>query len=202
MTASWGTEPMPSTHKSLTNTEAQDLLAIARRAIQAKFKGVPLEVEPGSTPDALQVRRAPFVTLHKHGELRGCVGSLEARESLLTEVIRLAPAAARDMRFDPITLEELPDIRISLSVLTPPVPLPFTNDEDLAEKLRPGIDGLILEEATKRGTLLPVVWESLPDPEAFIRATKQKAGLPPDHSSPTLEAWVYQAEEWSEPLEA
>ncbi|MFP6907144.1 MAG: AmmeMemoRadiSam system protein A [Verrucomicrobiota bacterium] len=193
---------MPSTHKSLTHAEAQGLLAVARRAIQAKIEGVPLEVEPGSTPDALQVRRPPFVTLHKHGELRGCVGALEARESLLAEVIRLAPAAARDIRFDRITLEELPDIHISISVLTAAVPLPFTSDEDLAEKLRPGIDGLILEEGTKRGTLLPVVWESLPDPGAFIRGTKQKAGLPPDYSSPTLEAWVYQAEEWSESLEA
>ncbi|MFT7514067.1 MAG: AmmeMemoRadiSam system protein A [Candidatus Omnitrophota bacterium] len=182
----------------LNEAEAQLLLKMARTSIQAALEGSTLEVDLEIYPEALQIWRAPFVTLYRGATLRGCIGSLEPEGSLLAEVIRLAPAAARDRRFEPVTREELPDIRISLSVLTEPTPLSFTDDADLAAKLRPGIDGLILKADDRRGTLLPVVWETLPDPLTFVRTTKHTAGWQADYASPILKAFVYQAEAWSE----
>jgi uncharacterized protein len=143
----------------------------------------------------LQARRASFVTLFSHGKLRGCIGATEARMPLIRDVSEHAFAAAfRDPRFPPVRIAELPDLEIHISILSRPEPMIVDGLEDLAAQLRPGVDGLILEDGHRGATFLPAVWDSLPEPAAFVRALLQKAGLPNRGWSPTLQAYRYTAD--------
>lgn len=142
---------------------------------------------------------ASFVTLHAQGALRGCIGSLEAYRPLIEDVSENAFAAAfRDPRFNPVQEEELDGINLDISVLGTPEPLHFSSERDLLHQLRPGKDGLILQDGNFRGTFLPAVWESLPEPEQFLQHLKLKAGLPTDHWSDTLQVWRYSTESFGD----
>jgi AmmeMemoRadiSam system protein A len=133
--------------------------------------------------------------LKKSGELRGCIGSIEAHRPLVLDVAHNAYAAAfLDHRFAPLDTRELAEISLDISILTPTEEIQFDNEADLIEKIRPGIDGLILEDGLHRGTFLPSVWESLPDVESFWRHLKLKAGLPIDHWSASLKVSRYTSE--------
>jgi len=139
--------------------------------------------------------RASFVTLHLNQQLRGCIGLLEARYPLATDVAQNAFSAAfRDPRFGPLTPGERDDLTLHIAVLSPAEPIAFTDETDLLAKLRPGIDGLILEDAGYRGTFLPAVWESLPEANDFWRQLKRKAGLPVDYWSGTITVRRYTTE--------
>ncbi len=168
----------------LTEADEAAIARLARRGVEyAVRKGRVFEVNPLQLPAILAADGACFVTLKQDGELRGCIGSLEARRPLARDIAYNAWAAARhDPRFTPVVPAELPRLRVSVSVLTPPEPLPFDDEEDLLRRLRPGVDGLILAHARGRGTFLPEVWAELPDPRRFLAHLKRKAGLPPDHS--------------------
>jgi AmmeMemoRadiSam system protein A len=172
---------MPS-HEShpLPPDQAGILLTLARDSIRHGLDlGRPLAVDLESLPRALRALRATFVTLEKGGELRGCMGRLEAARPLAEDVASNAFAAAfQDFRFPPVTEGELKALAIHLSLLTHPEPLPFADEADLAGKLVPGRDGVILEAGGRRGTFLPSVWESLPDPGEFLVKLKAKAGIP------------------------
>lgn len=161
---------------------SHELLRIASDSIEYYLKHRrPLRVDATSYPEAWQQIRATFVTLHVAGELRGCIGTLEARDPLIIDVSKNAVSAAtRDTRFDPIRLDEVPILEIHISILNPTEPIDFTSEQDLLQKIRPGVDGLILEEGAHHATFLPVVWESLPNPTDFLRALKRKAGLAED----------------------
>ncbi len=177
--------------------EQKDALrAIARESVEHGLDhGEPLPVDTDNLPDWLQEPRAAFVTLEKNGELRGCIGTLEARRPLAEDVAENAYAAAfRDPRFPPVTQDEWPDIDLHISVLSAPEPMSFTSETDLLRQLRPGVDGLIIEEGRARATFLPQVWEDVPDPIVFLRHLKYKAGLPPEYWSDTIRAWRYTAE--------
>jgi AmmeMemoRadiSam system protein A len=138
---------------------------------------------------------ASFVTLTKNGELRGCIGSLQAHRPLAEDVAANALASAlRDPRFPPVLPRELPDIRIEISVLSAPVDFPVKDEADLLQKLQPGVHGLIIEDGMHRATFLPAVWEQLPAPRDFLAHLKHKAGLPLHHWSPTLKCQVYTAQ--------
>ncbi len=174
----------------------QVLLAHARRAIESLFRResnaplpeAPFLDEPGAT----------FVTLRRHGELRGCIGSLEAERPLRDDVEHNARAAAlRDPRFPPLTEDELDGLSVEVSLLSPARPLAFADEDDLLRQLadRPG---LVLEFGRHRSTFLPQVWEQLPDPREFLRHLKSKAGLPPDFWSRDLRLSRYTVEKWSE----
>jgi AmmeMemoRadiSam system protein A len=118
------------------------------------------------------------VTLTQLGELRGCIGTLEAHRSLQEDVEQNALAAAfRDPRFTPLAADELPLTRIEVSVLSAPLALAFAGEHDLYTRLRPGIDGVVLSWRGRRATFLPQVWGTLPEPEAFIAALLDKAGI-------------------------
>lgn len=131
--------------------------------------------------------RATFVTLEIGGALRGCIGVLEAIRPLVVDVARNAFAAAfEDPRFPRLTRAELPRLDIHISVLTPPEPMHFDSEADLLRQIRPGIDGLILEDRGRRGTFLPSVWEQLPKPDEFFEHLRHKAGLPGGYWSETL----------------
>jgi AmmeMemoRadiSam system protein A len=105
-------------------------------------------------------------------------------------------AAFMDFRFPPLSQAELPDLELHISLLTPLEPLEVRNLQDLLVKLRPGVDGLLLEDPPHRSTFLPQVWSSLPEPDDFLGELFLKAGLPRDHWSETLSFQRYGVEEF------
>ena len=126
-------------------------------------------------------KRYGFVTLTQQGELRGCIGSLSAHRSLLSDLKSNAIAAAlHDPRFAPLTADELGITEIEISLLAPTQPMAFRDEADALSQLRPNIDGVVLEFGRYRSTFLPQVWEQLPEPRQFMAHLKRKAGLPAD----------------------
>ncbi|WP_131111168.1 AmmeMemoRadiSam system protein A [Sulfuricystis thermophila] len=175
----------------------QALLIRARNAIGEEF-GLPLQPEPDHP--ALHQPGATFVTLTQEGQLRGCIGSLEAWRPLDEDVKANAKAAAfGDPRFPPLSKSEFAHTRVEVSLLTPPVPLDFTDEADAIRQMRPGVDGMIFEYHGRRGTFLPQVWESLPDPRQFFAHLKQKAGFPASFWSPEVRLYRYEVQKWKEP---
>ena len=192
---------MPSTDSNpLDRTDRGTLLALARQSIEHGLEhGRALELDPDTYPASLQAKRAAFVTLETHGALRGCIGHLEAIQPLVRDVAENAFAAAfRDPRFPPLPRRELEDLAIEISVLTPAQPLSFASEEDLLTLIEPGRDGLILETEVARGTFLPTVWESLPQPRDFLRHLKRKAGMTPDYWSDDIRILRYRTESFSD----
>lgn len=157
----------------------------------------------GGAPTALRLREysaimretmASFVTLRQGKDLRGCVGTTYAVRSLVEDVSQNAFFAAfSDTRFPPLKESELDTTSIEISVLTPPVPLLFDDEDDLTDQLVPGRDGLVLEYNHARGLLLPQVWEKLSDPRAFLDCLKAKAGLPAKPLDPAVRALRFEA---------
>ena len=187
-------------HGALTAVQRARLLAIARDSIAHGLEwGAPFTIDPEHEAPALRAQRASFVTLEEADQLRGCIGHLEAVTALACDVAENAHAAAFcDPRFPPLSAEELPRVRIAISVLTPPQPLVFASEAELLAMIEPGLDGLILSEGRRRGTFLPSVWSQLPSPEAFLRHLKQKAGLAPAHWSEHIQVARYRTASFSE----
>ena len=169
---------MPSIE--LTEQNKNLLLEIARESITSGLQNnQPLKINKNDHPQQLQQNAATFVTLNINHQLRGCIGTLSAHQPLIHDVAEHAFAAAfRDPRFPPLSDHEAPLLDIHISILTPAEPIIFSSEEDLINKIEPGIDGLILESGNHKGTFLPSVWESLPKPDDFIAHLKLKAGLP------------------------
>jgi AmmeMemoRadiSam system protein A len=176
------------------------LLRLARDSIRHGLSNhSSLKIELQDYAVELQSQRSCFVTLEKRGELRGCMGHLEAFQPLVHDVAENAFSAAfKDPRFPALSTQELEDIHIEISILSPSCPMQFSNEKDLIQKIRPGKDGLILSDGNKRGTFLPSVWESLPNAREFWLNLKQKAGLPLDHWSESLRVDRYEVEKLSE----
>ena len=172
------------------------LLALARNAIGRRFGIEPDDIH--ELPEHQQAA-ATFVTLTRDGQLRGCIGSLEAFRGLADDVTENALAAAfRDPRFAPLNSDELALVRIEVSLLDPSEPLGFSDEHDALARLRPGSDGLILTYGQRRATFLPQVWESLPDPRNFLAQLKIKAGLPADFWDSRLRLDRYGVRKWKE----
>ncbi len=180
--------------KVLNEKQGKALLEIARQTIAEKLG---MTGGTDSTEESLpDSRYGTFVTLKKRGQLRGCIGNLQASESVKGGVKRNAVNAAfHDSRFSPLTADELPEIEIDISVLNQPQVLEYSDAQDLIIKLRPGIDGVILSLGAARATFLPQVWEQLPTVEQFLDHLCRKAGLP-DHawqnSNPRIETYQVQ----------
>ena len=188
------------------------LLGAARAAI-AEALGLPASSDAPSTTMlstagdlaleatddlALAAAGASFVTLHRQGRLRGCIGTLQPTRALLDDVRAHAVAAAlRDPRFAPLSAAEFADLAIEVSVLGPMEPLPVRNEAEALQHLRPGADGLLLEWQQRRATFLPQVWAQLPTPQAFMAALKQKAGLAPDFWADNLRLSRYTVRSYS-----
>ncbi|MBF0137004.1 MAG: AmmeMemoRadiSam system protein A [Magnetococcales bacterium] len=142
---------------------------------------------------------ACFITLTRKGQLQGCIGSLEARRPLAEDLLDNAVASAtRDPRFQPMQAAMLPEVRIEVSLLTPPQPFPYRDAADLMARLQPGVHGVTLTLGGRRATFLPQVWEQLPDPAQFLRHLCQKAGLSGDCCQQHPEISVYMAEKFKE----
>lgn len=165
--------------ESLPLAWRQRLLQVGREAIlQPLVTGGSYNLDLNHFPEALRQERASFVTLHLNGQLRGCIGSLTAHRALVADVANNAQAAAfKDPRFSPVSFDEYHDIDVHISVLSRPEPMAVDTREELLAQLRPGVDGLIIEERGHRATYLPSVWEQLPDPESFVDELRRKAGL-------------------------
>lgn len=156
----------------------------------------PMSVSALDYPPTLRVEQATFVTLRNAGELLGCVGTLRAHRPLVCDVVHNAyHAGFSDPRFPPLTVEQLPGLDLHISVLSPLEPLTIRFESDLLAQLRPGVDGLLLEEEHTAATFLPSMWPRLPEPRAFVRALKEKAHLPADYWSERIRAFRYTAED-------
>ena len=188
--------------KTLSPKEKKILLHTARQAIMLAVQGKKRPPNPqiDDLPPSLLKPGACFVTLTREGQLRGCVGSILARQPLIQDVTERAVAAALgDPRFQPLTAEELDQVQIEISILTHPTPLNYHNPADLITKLRVGIDGVILKDGSRRATFLPQVWEKLPDPDLFLSRLCLKMGLPGDTwRVKAVEVEVYQVVKFTE----
>ena len=153
----------------------------------------PIEVD--GYDKTLQRLQASFVTLRKDESLRGCMGSSRAQRPLIEDVSLNAYAAGfLDPRFGPVEAGELDQLDIHISVLSDVEELVFDSEEDLLSQVRPGVDGLLLQEADRRSTLLPAVWQMIEEPTTFLRELKLKAGLEPDYWSDDVRMFRYTAE--------
>jgi AmmeMemoRadiSam system protein A len=177
----------------LSTDEKRFLLALARQSITAAVTGQEVEGDKKqAVPNTLMQKGASFVTLTIQGELRGCIGTLEAYQPLYSDVEeRAVQAALEDYRFPPVTSEELDLISIEISHLTPSIPLPYKNPLD--------VDGVILRDGMRRATFLPQVWSQLPEASGFLAHLCQKMGAAPDlWRHKVLDVSIYHVEEFSE----
>jgi AmmeMemoRadiSam system protein A len=172
------------------------LLPIARAAISVAL-GRPLAAAENA--DWLQQSGATFVTLMRHGQLRGCIGTLKARRSLLADVkSNSVTAALHDPRFSPLTLTELADTLIEVSVLLAMQAMHFDSEADALAQLHPCEDGVVFEFERYRSTFLPQVWEQLPTALEFMAQLKRKAGLPADFWDAGVRLQRYGVSKWKE----
>lgn len=185
----------------LTISEQHQLLILAREALQASVSGQALSALPlDELPPRLREPGATFVTLTRKGELRGCIGTLEAYQPLAEDVRQHAIAAAlQDYRFPPVQPVELDEIEIEISYLSDPEPVDYDSPAKLLEILRPGLDGVILRDGMRRATFLPQVWEKIPDKALFLSHLCEKMGAAHDlWKKKPLQVFIYQVEEFKE----
>lgn len=185
----------------LNDQDRAVLLRLARQALEESVFGkAGAELDLDSLPLPLRETGACFVTLTIRGQLRGCIGTLEAYQPLAEDVrAHAVNAAMNDYRFPPVQPSELPYIDIEISRLTKPTPLAYKHGEDLLHLLRPGVDGVILRDGHRKSTFLPQVWEKLPDPIVFLNHLCEKMGAPPNlWRRKHLDVAIYQVEEFHE----
>ncbi len=178
----------------LTEEEKRYLLDLARKTIWARATGRPLRYEEPDSP-TLREERGAFVTLHKHGQLRGCIGYIEGIKPLYLTIIDMAEAAAfNDPRFPPVEPEEIDDLDIEISVLTP-----LKRVHDIRE-IEIGKHGILLRNGPYQGLLLPqVATEYGWDRETFLDQTCLKAGMAPGcWRDPSTEIYIFSADIFSE----
>lgn len=176
-------------------------LMIAREAILSAFQNSQLDVEGliRNYPE-LSHHGATFVTLSENNQLRGCIGSLIAHRTLIDDLISNARSAAfRDPRFAPLSPEEIDQIRIEVSLLTPPQKIEYSSVDELRTIIRPHVDGVILRYGNHQATFLPQVWDDLSNFDDFFVHLGHKAGLGSDPLSYTPEIYTYQVEKFKEP---
>ncbi|GAB4570928.1 MAG: TIGR00296 family protein [Anaerolineae bacterium] len=187
-----------------TPQEQAILLRLAREALADAAAGREVRLpDLGQLPRSLREPRACFITLNtQDGHLRGCTGTLEARRPLAHEVpIMTHQTALHDPRFAPVTPPEVPGLHIEISVLTPPRPLHFEDPREIPHLLRPGRDGVVLVVGGRRATLLPQVWERLPDVHEFLDMLCYKMGLPAGSwQRPDVQVFTYESIAIEEPV--
>jgi AmmeMemoRadiSam system protein A len=188
----------PSSRRKIMfdTSKEQTLLHLARAAIAKELGFVSHDLP---RPAWLEEPGAAFVTLTLHGQLRGCIGSLEANRPLIDDVRHNAVAAAfQDPRFAPLTKEEFADVIIDVALLSTPEPIRFSSEQDALAQLNPGLDGVTLEYGSHRATHLPHAWENLPDPRVFLTHLKNQARLPEDFWSDDIKLSRFTIRKWRE----
>jgi len=190
-----------NTHMRFEDTDSNKgaiLLSLARPAI---IDALGQSVEEPISPQQgwLRENGACFITLTINGNLRGCIGSLEAYRPLNEDVRANAVAAAlQDPRFSPLTMDELTKVNIEVSLLSSMQKLDVQSEEEMLAKLRPGEDGVVFQYRNRKATFLPQVWEQLPDTRQFLNHLRMKAGLSPDFWHPDVLIYIYMVEKFSE----
>jgi AmmeMemoRadiSam system protein A len=180
----------------MNNEIGSILLPIARAEI-SRALSVPRTAD--ETAPWLTEHGACFVTLTQFGELRGCIGSLQAHRPLLADVKSNAVSAAlRDPRFTPLTVDELDITTVEVSLLSESQEMQVRGEADALAQMRPNIDGIIFEYGRYRSTFLPQVWESLAHPRDFLAMLRRKAGLPDDFWAEGVKLSRYTVAKWSE----
>lgn len=181
------------------NEQGKILLPIARAAIARALRVSSAPAAINENMSWLSQPGATFVTVTQWGELRGCMGSLQACDPLIEDVSNNAVSAAlHDPRFMPLEADELPTVSLEVSLLSELQPLNFTSETDALAQLRPNIDGIVLEYGSYRSTFLPQVWESLPQPQQFLARLKSKAGLTADFWAEDIKLSRYTVTKWRE----
>lgn len=174
------------------------LTRLARGAIAEQLEMALEMPDPDEHPWLLEPG-ATFVTLFLNGALRGCIGSLEAHRPLIDDVRSNAVAAAfHDPRFSPLTMDEYGQMRIEVSLLGELEEMHARTENIALSKLRPNVDGVVFKFGMYKATFLPQVWEQLPDPVAFMRRLKEKAGLSGDFWHPEVLLYKYQVQKYRE----
>ena len=182
-----------------SNDRGKMLLSIARMAISRTLHVSYALEGVGENIAWLSRPGATFVTLMLDGELRGCIGSLQANVPLIDDVSNNAVAAAfHDPRFIPLSANELETVAIEVSLLSELQPVKFCTEADVLMQLRPHIDGVVFEYESQRSTFLPQVWESISSPQQFLVGLKNKAQIPEDFWSENIRLLRYTVNKWSE----
>ncbi len=182
----------------LDPADGAELARLAVAAVAARLAGGAAPDDPPPRPPLCEPG-ASFVTLEVRGRLRGCVGSLDAARPLWRDAVRNALRAMRDPRLPAVTGVDWPDLDVKVSVLTAPEPLPVADAPALVAALRPGVDGLLIIDGTRRATFLPGVWHKLPEPDRFLAALLAKGGWPAGYWSSTLRVRRYTTSEFRDP---
>ena len=189
-----------SDKNELSREEGKYLLKLARATIEKKLFDKDVFEEESNPSEKFLNKRAAFVTLNIHGNLRGCIGHIVPQVSLVESIQSNALSAAfKDPRFPPLSREEWDDIEVEISILTVPEQLKYSGAEDLLEKLRPGIDGVILIKNNRQSTFLPQVWDQLPDKTEFLSHLCMKAGMEANEwKKGDITVFTYQAQAFEE----
>jgi AmmeMemoRadiSam system protein A len=185
----------------LTKEEREILLLLAREALIEGVQGktlAPLDLE--NLPPHITQPGATFVTLTINQKLRGCIGSLEPTRPMVEDVrVHAVAAALEDYRFPPVKTDEVDQLEIEISRLTPPQLIEAPNVDDLLSQIRPGLDGVILKSGDRRATFLPQVWEKVPEVDVFLAMLCRKMGFPADYwRRGDVEILIYQVEKFQE----
>ncbi|MGD9823406.1 AmmeMemoRadiSam system protein A [Desulfobacter sp.] len=165
----------------ISDKQGQMLLKMARISIAEKL-GLPVDdTQIDLNQPFLKIKQGLFVTLHKNGALRGCIGVIEPVEPLKTGVGETARLAAfKDSRFAPLARDEFDQVDLEISLLSLPEKFEYRTSKELVQKLVPFKDGVIIAKGSRRATFLPQVWQQLPDPTSFLSQLCIKAGLDAD----------------------
>lgn len=185
----------------LSEDEGNYLLVVARNTIKNRLNNMEEpQIDWKNLPEKFQEQLGTFVTLTIDGNLRGCIGHIIPRETVIEGIRENSiNAAFRDPRFPPLSREEFDKIEIEISILTAPEELSYTDADDLLNKLRPGVDGLIIKKGHYEATFLPQVWDQLPDKEEFLSHLCMKAGLSYDSwRKEKLQVSTYQVQAFEE----
>jgi len=183
------TARLPDRYRAILHTAVRQVLDQTARQAE-------IQVALDPIPAPLMSARRTFVTLRtQDGQLRGCAGTLEEGEPLFLNVLKSTiRSAAADPRFKRVSPEEAAGLQVGISILSHERAIAAGSEQALIDSLRPGQDGLIIGDRGRQALFLPQVWDALPDPRAFVRHLKTKAGLPADHWSPSFEARRFTAE--------
>jgi uncharacterized protein len=185
----------------LTDQDKSILLQLARQSIHlAVNRCPPLEITLPDYSTPLQSPGASFVTLMQAGGLRGCIGTIDPYQPLVQDVCEHAiSAAVDDYRFHPVKSQDVPELRIEISRLSPLIQLDFAKPGDLLQLLCPGRDGVVLRDGLRRATFLPQVWEKVDSVQDFLEHLSEKMGAPPDYwRRKKLDVFIYQVEKFCE----
>lgn len=187
-------ETMPAdSPNELSPADLATLVEVAERSITLAVRDrVTWWPEPTDYAPILREPRAAFVTLKRDDRLRGCIGTMVGGRPLVECVADRARAAAfDDPRFASVRPDELADLDIDVSVLSPMEPFVVDGYDSLVHTLHPGRDGLLVEAGPYRATFLPSVWDELPQPADFVAALWRKAGMPPGHWPHGIKTYLY-----------